>query len=432
MIKLDSTMMDRLRASSSHKTASSQQQQNKSTTSAELQAVSFQYSKNDVKSFTLFHRTVQRHVDQALPSKFQELQNDLAEQALAEREERAELAANNILGFIGHRLKQDVADGATNEQLESRLNAALEGFNKGYGEANEILTDLNLLSPGVEQDISLTKEKVLAGLDALRQKYLGTSPEFEAATSNYVSGQGPAPSADSTDSLTRQEIGTKLASYSEMQLAQARDFSFELQTRDGDLVTVDASSLFALQAESGKGVTSGEHGRHQFDYQSVSGVRESSFAFSVEGELDVGELEAINELLNKVNDLASDFYHGDVAVAFEKALELGFDDREISGFAFSMSQMQSVKALQAYQPEQAILKPNIMAELKPIGRFASELSRSLTVADEAFAHPRELLSSLMKQMEVIHQPPDFPLEHMGFNEFAVGLIDRFKAPAITE
>ena len=43
--------------------------------------------------------------------------------------------ASNILGFIERRLQADVADGATQEQLQSRLEAGLSGFKKGFAEA---------------------------------------------------------------------------------------------------------------------------------------------------------------------------------------------------------------------------------------------------------------------------------------------------------
>ena len=430
MIKLDSNLMNQLGANSLNKNRVLDQPRADVTTSKGQHTITLQYSQSDVKSFSMFHRTVQRRLDDAMPSKFKELQNELAEQEIAEREERADLAAGNILGFIEHRLKQDVADGASQEQLNSRMEAALEGFEKGYAEASDILSDLNLLSPSVDQDISLTKDKVLAGLDSLREKYLGNTAEVEKDAEGIVHS-GPEPQAER---LSRAQVGAKLAdyAYTQAQIGQANDFSFELQTKDGDVVTINASSILALQAESGTGQMSSESGRHAYAYQSVSGYRESNFAFSVEGDLDEGELKAINDILNNVNDLAMDFYHGDTSKAFEKALSLGFDDNEISGYAFSMTQVTSIKAMQAYQPEQAILKPNVVSELKPIGKFASELSKSLTMVKEAFAHPRELLSSLALQFDQLNKPPEFSANKVDFAEFTKSLIDKYVALPPTE
>lgn len=84
----------------------------------------------------------------------------------------AEKVAGNILGFIEHRLRMDAAEGATLEQLQSRLEAGLAGFQKGFAEASEKLEALSMLSPEVEQDIGKTYELVMDGIDVLRKKFL--------------------------------------------------------------------------------------------------------------------------------------------------------------------------------------------------------------------------------------------------------------------
>jgi len=436
MIKLDSSLMNQLGANSLNKNKVLDQSRADVSENKGLNTVTLQFSQSDVKSFSMFHRTVHRRLDEALPSRFQELQNELAEQEIAEREERADLAAGNILGFIEHRLKQDVADGATQEQLTSRMEAALKGFEKGYSEASDILKDLNMLSAPVEEDISLTKDKVLAGLDALREQYLGTGSVVENEEVSVTNSKDSSIVEPKTESkpLSRHQIGAQLTDYAyeQAQVGRANEFSFELQTKDGDMVTINASSILALQAESGSGRLDGKEGSHEFAYQSMSGYRESNFAFTVEGELDDDELKAINDILNNVNDLAVDFYQGDVSKAFDKAMSLGFDNSEINGFAFSMTQVTSIRAMQAYQPEQAILKPNVMAELKPIGRFASELSKSLTMVNDAFAHPRELLTSLTEQFNQMNKPLEFPAEKLDFAEFTKSLIDKYTALPPTE
>jgi flagellar biosynthesis/type III secretory pathway protein FliH len=148
-------------------------------------------------------------------------ENDI-EQELEDQEERASFAASNILGFIEKRLRADVADGASKEQLESRLNAALEGFEKGYKEANQILDDLNLITPSLEDEIALTKEKVMAGLGEL-------TDEFIAEPSQLIK---PDSVQQDLSNLAPLE-GTQ---YAQVEAGEARDFSFSLTTRDGDQV----------------------------------------------------------------------------------------------------------------------------------------------------------------------------------------------------
>ncbi|MGN0921337.1 MAG: DUF5610 domain-containing protein [Cellvibrio sp.] len=84
----------------------------------------------------------------------------------------ADKVAGNILGFIERRLMLDVADGATPDQLQSRLEAGLRGFELGYGQAKEQLEALAMLSPEISSDIQSTYDLVLKGLDDLRDRFL--------------------------------------------------------------------------------------------------------------------------------------------------------------------------------------------------------------------------------------------------------------------
>src|SRR5690625_6292098 len=56
----------------------------------------------------------------------------------------AEQAAGNILGFIERQIHRDIANGATEAGLQSRLEAGLSGFKKGFNEGRERLAALNL------------------------------------------------------------------------------------------------------------------------------------------------------------------------------------------------------------------------------------------------------------------------------------------------
>ncbi|MBU2880613.1 DUF5610 domain-containing protein [Psychrosphaera sp. B3R10] len=434
MIRLDTNLMSNLGPSSSNNKTRSMEESSSTGVKAHEQITFYQYNSSDKKSFSMFQQTVHRRLEDSLQAKFPSANSSLEELEVKEREERANLAANNILKFVELRLKHDVADGATSEQLESRLKAALEGFEKGYDEANDVLKDMNLLSPEVDEDISLTKEKVLAGLELLKEKYLPeTAVENSDNDVNDLANSAVSSNdvvAKASKSEVRQNIGKTLAEYSAVQVGEARDFSFELQTKDGDVVTINASSLMAYQAESASGSTKTQFGESQLNYLSADSLEENNFAFSVTGELDDDELKAINDILNSVNDLATDFYGGDVNKAFEKAMNMGFDSNEISSFAFSMTRVRSVKAIQAYQPEQEILKPSVLSELKPIGKFASELARSLTIAKEHFTHPQQLISSILEQVDLPDSSGNEASNSdgkgkMSFFEFAQSLLEKF-------
>lgn len=84
----------------------------------------------------------------------------------------AEKVAGNILGFIERRLQMDAADGATPEQLQSRLEAGLKGFEQGFAEAAAKLEALSMLNPEIQADINTTHELVLEGIEDLRLKFI--------------------------------------------------------------------------------------------------------------------------------------------------------------------------------------------------------------------------------------------------------------------
>ena len=374
-----------------------------------------QFNQSHQQSFTFFYRSVHSKLEQSLQAKTSKLEQEIAEQQLAEQNERADVAANNILKFIEHQLKQDVSDGADKTQLASRIDAALEGFDLGFEEANDVLSGLNLLSPELGTEIGLTKEKVLAGIDAFKAEYLG-----ETSTSD--GDEQPVPEPTEPNAQTDNTV-TSSSSYAQQQAGVVNDFSFELTTADGDKVTINASALTAQFRESGQYTQSGPDQQTQMSYLSQGSYRESHFAFSVEGELDEGELKAINNLLNQVNDLAGDFYQGDVGKAFDKALEMNYDSNEISQFSISLTHIKNFTAFKAYQTDKPIYNASAINQLKPLADFTNELVNVSRQVEDMFAHPRDLITDVMKQITQLQQPLDYPESKPSFVGFADKLLD---------
>lgn len=281
--------------------------------------------------------------------------------AVAEPAPEKTQAAQNILSFITQRLKLDLAEGATEEELASRLQAGYEGFLQGFGEAFEQLSGAGLLAPEVEAAIMQTKEDVLAGIDALAEELGVASPvDPELRQSDESVDDESAPAVQTINSQPEAPVKTPQAQFADFandavgvgknfaSLLEAstldyaslakRDFSFTLKTQDGDSVTITAS---ATQGDrlSYQNVNYGDA------YANYSGSRvqgqsaqSSQFAISVQGELDEDELGAINDLLSQVGDLSETFFSGNVEEAFEMALEIGFDESEIARFTLDLKQ----------------------------------------------------------------------------------------------
>jgi|GEM_PF-2769874 len=89
-------------------------------------------------------------------------------------------AANNIVGFISGRLSADAAEGATTEELGSRLQAGLDGFVQGYQEAYKQLEQMSFLYSEVESAIEQTFSNVMSSFASLSEEYSIDVPELES------------------------------------------------------------------------------------------------------------------------------------------------------------------------------------------------------------------------------------------------------------
>jgi len=237
-------------------------------------------------------------------------------------------AAQNILAFIATRLGLDAADGAASGALESRLQAAYDGFLKGFGDAQSQLQALGQLSPDVSAAINKTYADVLTGIDDLAKQYGIKSPVPEDALSQVADQQ--------SQSDTANNAAKGVASYQSVQAGERRSFQFFVTTRDGDRVSIQVSA--ARGASVASSFASASDGQNAALLQQLDASTYSSgkFQFQVNGNLDAGELKAIGDLLNKVNDVANDFFAGDLQQSFQHAQELGFDQNEIARFSLKL------------------------------------------------------------------------------------------------
>lgn len=321
----------------------------------------------------------------------------------------AEKVANNILGFIERRLQLDVVEGATQEELQARLEAGLAGFKKGFAEASEKLEALSLLSPEIKEDIGQTYDLVLEGIDGLRAKFIqATETEAEPASNQPISNQPaeviktaePKKGTGKLDVPDFIPASSSYIGYGNYEYGRAREFSFELTTKEGDKVTIKASSSEGLAVEAGRA----GRGNNSVSALNASYSSSESFSLSIEGELNEDELSAINDLLGRVNDLASQFFEGDLDVAFEQAMNMGYDAEQIGSFSLNLAQAEIQQVTQAYQtfePSRSVGNYDnatmLADQLLPLGNFIKDLLASLDRASE-FNEPQTLLSNMAEKV----------------------------------
>ncbi len=278
----------------------------------------------------------------------------------------AEKVAGNILGFIERRLQLDSAEGATAEQLASRLEAGLSGFKKGFAEAQQKLEALSLLSPEVKSDIGKTYELVTQGIDSLRQRFV-----------EGITTQAPAaePKPGNSDGLVLPGLAASQWNSAQWSSASERRFEFELGTREGDKVKI---SLVNNQSQQ----VSYSNAGSQQSLAAYSG-QSTQFSLAINGDLNADELAAINDLIGKVSSLAGQFYAGNLGAAWEQALALGFDEEQIDGYRLQLSQVevQAVSLRESLPPADVPVQQarDLLGQLQQQWQIASIFPEPLTL-----------------------------------------------------
>jgi len=316
----------------------------------------------------------------------------------------ADEVANNVLGFIENRIKQEADSGASSERIEDLLSQARSGVERGFGEALEQIEKLGLMTDELSEDIDQSFEKVNAGIDDLITNYVVTQSVDSDSDSEET-----APVAANQNQVTEQEeVATQVeapsvqnrgisAGYSSFN-ALSESAAIQITTQDGDVVSFN---LEQIQASFERGELSGD--RFGFESTQMAGQYASgNYSYSVDGELDEGEIEALNQLMVQIEGMSDQFFSGDFQGAFQSAMELGFDSQEIAGFSVNLSQT-SIQQVSAYQQVADLGGEGDAGGLASGGRFdpLSQFFDSLQAAFDkasAFSQPADLVSSLFDRV----------------------------------
>ncbi|MCW8936255.1 MAG: DUF5610 domain-containing protein [Gammaproteobacteria bacterium] len=243
-----------------------------------------------------------------LSSVSQQNTGDFSPQAVADR----------VLGYVETAIRQRAG---SELEAQSMLQQAKQGISQGFAEAREILSEMPQMSESIETQIAKTETLIFQGLDNIANN-LNDKPLQQRAG----------------------ELISESASLSS-RFEQSKEASIEIVTQDGDKIEVSYSAF--IESASSQSYSRNQQGSSaSYEYSSVSSA---AFQFSVQGEIDEGEQQAINELLNKVGDLASQFFNGDVQAAFNSAMQLGFDSEELKSFALDFQQSTYIEVTQTYQ-----------------------------------------------------------------------------------
>ena len=185
-------------------------------------------------------------------------------------------------------------------------------------------------------------------------------------------------------------------------------FTVSLLTREGDLVEISFSSLERYAADYGSRQTPGRSS----EFLAISQSQKSEFGFSVKGDLSVEEIDAISSLVQDLNQIADEFFNGDIQSAFNQAGELQMDTSQLASLDVSMQQSMQYRAIEQYRQVQAMgenqsngrqLQPYLQSLTEQVSRseaFISQASQfSFTLLNELIL--RDSRSTELPQPEIL-------------------------------
>ncbi len=304
----------------------------------------------------------------------QRLQQSLATQPASGSEPLAEQfeppsaadVAATVLGFIQGRLQLEADGGADQSRLVDLLAQARAGVEQGFREAREQIEALGMMNDTLSADIDDSFNRIQDGLASLDERFLGNQPA-DAESGAMVRG-----SQAEVDSLSRDTL------------------AFEVRTREGDVVQVrmDERRYLGVRAGDDEGaVRSAE-------------LFAGQYQFTVEGELDEAEREALTRLFEQAQDVAGRFFDGDVRGAFDAAQSLGLEGEQLASFSLNLTSTRTIRAA-AYE-SQSDQPASSTSPLRPLGGLAQaiqELGRQAQASGLEAGTLEGLMSRILEDMQ---------------------------------
>ena len=292
-----------------------------------------------------------------------------------------EKVAENVLNFIGGRIRLAKEEGSTDEELGNMFAQARSGVTTGFEQALGELEELAVLDDELTEGIEKSRGLIFQGIDDLEQSYF--------------------PKDDSlTEPVDETLISNKALSSmnSEFYAASSRTSDLQITTLEGDKVSISFSDIQqAMQNE--KYTNNGEQGE-RFESASSS-YRASNFSYTIEGDISDEEHEAIAALIKDVNTLQKDFFNGDIEKAFNHAVNLGFDSNQISEFSMELYQSKTTRVSQTYNEVASSDQkesPSQDKALRPLLDFVKQLQLLQSQADELLANQEKQFSKLFDKV----------------------------------
>lgn len=361
--------------------------------------------------------------------------------------------AERIADTVEARIQSERENGASEEELHSLYEQANAGVEQGLREAKQIITATGFFEGEVKDTYIETALAIDDKLSALKASLFSSNEDHEIAVPvksisqpenipevqqesitepNVVSTSANDAQLTSTQKPLNLEStfsslgagGARSASQSSaLFFHQENTLEMEVFTQDGDRVTINiaAGEAFDYSATSrhSPGQALATANLLQGNYHDLS--------FSVHGELDNAEMEALTELFSQINEIAHSFYGGDTGLAFEQALSMGYDASELASFTINMAQTEVSSVTETYRNIQGLdqyVKENpLQSIMDQLSEFSAEViaaQKRLIEIPYAPQNYQSLFADILSQL--------LPIEKTstdignGFRGFVAGLL----------
>lgn len=292
-----------------------------------------------------------------------------------------EKVAENVLNFIGGRIRLAKEEGSSDEELGTMFAQARSGVTQGFEQAIGELEELAVLDDELTAGIDKSRDLIFQGIDDLEQSYF----------------PGENTTTESDDNVLNNNNSISSMS-TELYAASSRTSDIMITTLDGDKVSISFSDIQQVE-QNERYVRDNEQGE-MFE-SSNSTYRSSNFSYTIEGDISEDEQKAIAELIKDVNALQKDFFKGDIEKAFDHAVNLGFDSSQISEFSMELYQSKTTRVSQTYnevanadQEE----SPSQDKALRPLLDFVKQLQLLQHQTDRLLEKQDKQFANIFKQV----------------------------------
>ncbi|MCG5493878.1 DUF5610 domain-containing protein [Ectothiorhodospira variabilis] len=276
-----------------------------------------------------------------------------------------EKVAERIAGFVELGLANARARGASEEQLENLRQQATRGVEQGFKEAREILGGLNLLDGKIKADVDETERLTFDALENLKR----------------------APQDRDLAGVTRLSMMERYQ--------RAESLELNITTQSGAQVSIQFQSAQDTRVQAEARMEGGES-RGWLD---VSRSEQSGYRFSVQGDLNPDELQAIENLVRDVGQLADEFFNGDVQRAFEMLPDLRFDTSQLQSMDLNMTRTETYKMAQSYEQTRQMESPEQSMPGRRIGQLMEAMQERFNQPSLQFlANPMDDGGLIMKTL----------------------------------